>query len=301
MTAEGRYRISPLAGPEQLRDQLIEAERAGDPPQSLFIEHHGYRFRLDGPTSEKAQQGAEWSDFTETAYAALIDMAKQRYRFATFGERTADRHVLWRHDLDTSVHRALRLADIEHDRGVVATYLFALRLPYYNLLEPAVAASARRILALGHHAGLHFDASAYAEEDWTLERLETRLAEERDLLAGILGSPIDAVSFHDPTAGNLLRFDQPELAGMRNAYGRGLRDGYGYCSDSNGYWRFAPIAEVIVAGAHDRVQVLTHPEWWTSEAMPPRRRIERAILGRARAAMHGYDDHLARSGRRNIG
>lgn len=300
MSDERRYRVSPLAGPEELHDQLLAAERAGDAPQSLFIEHHGYRFRLDGPVTGKAQERAEWSDFTESAYGALIEMAKQRYRFASFGERSDDRHVLWRHDLDTSVHRALRLAAIENEKGVAATYLFALHMPYYNLLEPAMAASARRILALGHHAGLHFDASAYADENWTLDRLETRLAEERELLAAILGQSVDAVSFHDPTAGNLLRFDQAELGGMRNAYGRELREGYGYCSDSNGHWRFAPIAEVVAAGAHDRLQVLTHPEWWTPEAMPPRRRIERAILGRARAAMRGYDDHLARSGRRNI-
>jgi len=243
----------------------------------------------------------DWSDFTEDAYSRLVDLARDRYRFATFDDRREDRHVLWRHDLDTSVHRALRCAQIEDEKGVVATYFFCLRLPYYNLLEPAVQALACRIVALGHRVGLHFDASAYIEETWSLPRLEARLAEERDLLARLLNSRVDAVSFHDPTAGNVLRFDQAELAGMTNAYGRTLRHDYGYCSDSNGYWRFAPITDVIASGEHERLQVLTHPEWWTLEPMAPRQRIERAILGRARAAMHSYDEHLARSGRQKIG
>ena len=82
-----------------------------------------------------------------------------------------------------------------------------------------------------------------------------------------------------------------------------IRAGYGieykYCSDSNGYWRFQPMSAVIAEG-HPRLHLLTHPEWWTKERLPPSERVDRAILGRARRVRREYDAGLERAGRRNI-
>ena len=62
-----------------------------------------------------------------------------------------------------------------------------------------------------------------------------------------------------------------------------------YVSDSNGYWRFERLPEVLAAGAHERLHVLTHPEWWQEEAMSPRERILRCIAGRARRRGDRHD------------
>ena len=70
---------------------------------------------------------------------------------------------------------------------------------------------------------------------------------------------------------------------MLHAGARSVRDDYAYISDSNGYWRFDRLPEVIAAGAHERLHVLTHPEWWQEEAMSPRERILRCIAGRGAA------------------
>ena len=83
------------------------------------------------------------------------------YGFARYGERPSGRHVLWRHDVDVSMHRAARLAEIEAERGVVATYFVNPRSVFYNLLEPEIEVLLRRIRSLGHEIGLHFDAGAY--------------------------------------------------------------------------------------------------------------------------------------------
>ena len=90
------------------------------------------------------------------------------------------------------------------------------------------------------------------------------------------------------------------LAGMVNAYSKRLRTDYVYASDSNGYWRFKPIPDVIQE-RHNRLHILTHPEWWTPDPLPPRDRIERCVMGRAQANLQKYDTGLARFGRRNIG
>ena len=79
------------------------------------------------------------------------------YRFARYGERPSDRHVLWRHDVDVSMHRAARLAEIEAERGAVATYFVNPRSAFYNLLEPEIEVLLRRIRSLAHEIGLHFD------------------------------------------------------------------------------------------------------------------------------------------------
>ena len=76
---------------------------------------------------------------------------------------------------------------------------------------------------------------------------------------------------------------------------------YAYVSDSNGYWRFERLPEVLAAGAHERLHVLTHPEWWQEQPMSPRERILRCIEGRGRASEATYDALLSDNQRVNVG
>ena len=116
----------------------------------------------------------------------------------------------------------------------------------------------------------------------------------------ILDLPVEAVSWHNPDLCNLLDFDDDRIAGLHNVYARRLRAEYTYASDSNGYWRFRPMAQVIAEGSA-RLHLLTHPGWWTPEPLSPSDRIDRCIQGRARAVRGAYDTLLARGGRNNLG
>src|SRR3954463_4717708 len=102
-----------------------------------------------------------FADFTEAIYRSIVARARDVYSFEPFGTTSEAPHVLWRHDVDLSVHRAAKLADLEAEAGVHATYFFLLRSEFYNLLEGAVLDRARRIAALGHWIGLHFDPAFY--------------------------------------------------------------------------------------------------------------------------------------------
>jgi len=75
----------------------------------------------------------------------------------------------------------------------------------------------------------------------------------------------------------------------------------GYVSDSNGYYRFRSIEEVINSKSHERLQVLTHPGWWTDEVMSPADRIRRAVFGRADYTLEQYRRLLESSNRENRG
>jgi hypothetical protein len=246
-----------------------------------------------------ATHHAEFPDFTEAEYRALLQSARKAYRFVGFRETGPARTILWRHDCDASMHRSLRLAEIEAEEGVKATYFAFPRSLYYNLLSAEVSSCVRRILALGHDLGLHFDPTFYGERLKDAE-LAAAIAREGELVSAEFGLPPTAVSFH---LYGVLRSPMPEddtIAGMVNAYGKSLRASYGYVSDSNGVWLYRRLKTVLEEAKEERLQVLTHPEWWTPEVMPPRARLQRAIDGYAANMGRWYDDITAKHGRPNI-
>jgi hypothetical protein len=236
-----------------------------------------------------------FADFTEDGYrrALALACATPAYSFEPFGTDTDAPHVLWRHDVDVSVHRAARIAAIEADHGARSTFFFSLHSAFYNLLEREVAGAARAALAHGHWLGLHYDSAFHggvrADE---IER-------EAALLADVLEHPVGAISFHNPDLGDDLAFDDEFVGGLVNAYGRRLKERYAYVSDSNGHWRFDSLFDVL-AQRPPLLHVLTHPEWWQAEPMPPRARIVRSVDGRAERVLQNYDELLASAGRDNI-
>src|SRR5688572_28789613 len=141
------------------------------------------------------------STFSLDGYRALLTALKGRdYQFATFPESEAllesgRPFALMRHDIDFDLTAAARIAEIEAEEGVAASYFVLLRTDLYNLFSAESTAAVRRILDLGHQLGLHFDCAAYSAESTTQD-----LAEASDLEASILerwfGRKIDVISYH---------------------------------------------------------------------------------------------------------
>lgn len=241
-------------------------------------------------------------DFTEEHYRELLRLAKRSYRLASFtddlpDDKTEERRILWRHDVDFSPHRARRLAQIEAEEGVRATYFVLLHSEFYNALEREVVRIFSDIAALGHAIGLHFDAQFHGEGG----EFEVLLQMERRLLETTLAVPIDAFSWHNPSQGNWIESaDAASIGGMVNAYSSAIRSRFSYVSDSHGVWRFRRLHDVLAGASEPHLHVLTHPEWWMPDAMPPRARITRAIKGRAARNERLYDEALAATGRPNV-
>ena len=235
------------------------------------------------------------SDFTEDAYRRALSSAKTSYSFEPFGTNSTERHVLWRHDVDASVHRAARLAGIEAEEGLRATYFLSFHSSFYNLLERPVLEAARALPASGHWLGLHFDSTFPGHGD-----IADRITREAAQLADLLETPVIAFSFHNPGLVNDdLACDDDTLVGLVNAYGRNIRERYRYVSDSNGYWRHERLFDVLEE-APTCLHVLTHPEWWQDDPHPPRDRIVRCVDGRADATLREYDALLEAAGRENL-
>src|SRR5579884_2125901 len=109
--------------------------------------------------------------FTYAGYRELLrDYAAAGYRFGAFAEAPARFEadappvVLMRHDIDFDLSAARRMAELEAEEGVRATYFFLLRTEHYNLLSRDGSSEVLRILELGHHLGLHFDCAACAAD-----------------------------------------------------------------------------------------------------------------------------------------
>lgn len=241
----------------------------------------------------------DFLDFTEARYRELLLEATIRYEFMDFSDLAGnDRECIWRHDVDMSPHRAVRLAEIEQSVGVRAHYFIMLGSRFYNPFESGVLAVLKRLSVMGHGVGLHFD-SASVPLSRNSGCIEEMLSNQANILSSILEIPINSFTLHNPTVGRVKNINAVRYGGLVNASAPELVSSFTYCSDSNGIWRHRSLIEVVQDPSVRRLYALTHPEWWVPSPMRPRERIQRCIDGRAACVGREYDEDLARFGRPN--
>ena len=238
------------------------------------------------------------SDFTIEAYRKLLvlllkNYTPARYRDIPFGEK----FVLWRHDIDLSVNRALRMAKIEASMGVRATYFLNPHSIFYNIHEKDQREKLKEILDLGHDLGLHFDVDFHGIESEA--EVDEFVELEASTFLQLCGANPVSMSFHNPSDQNLL-WRSDSYGGLVNAYSERLVNEVPYVSDSNGHWRFRRLYDVLERAEDPCLQVLTHPGWWQEDAMPARARIRRAAEGRAAWTIKSNDQTLESFGRTSI-
>jgi len=241
-----------------------------------------------------------FKDFTHKHYDELVKLARETSSFVTYTdnlpERT-DNFVLWRHDIDFSVHEALNLARIEHSNNVKSTYFILFSSEFYNVFEKRILDLLFEIKELGHEFGLHFDPLLYqiSNEGQLIERLNY----EKYILENLLDVKISAFSFHNPTP-EILVYNKWKYDGLINTYASFFQNQCQYCSDSNGYWRHTRLYDFLIENAEKPKQVLTHPAWWTEREMSPKERIWRCLDQRAQKTKEYYIKSLKEYGRQHI-
>lgn len=193
--------------------------------------------------------------FSLDGYRAILARARALdYRIVAFREFSppAEQAVLLlRHDLDGPLAGARAMAELEAEAGVRATYFVQTAGDFYNLLSRASRAFLRRLVALGHEIGLHYEAQRYRDEAGAVGR-DLRLLED------LSGQPVRSASQHIPV-------DDDPIAMERHveneAYAaRFTRDPMTYISDSLMAWREATPHDLLDRGAS--FQLLVHPETW---------------------------------------
>ena len=239
-----------------------------------------------------------FADFTTTHYRFIIQQAKKNYRFSSYGNfEKGSKFVLCRHDVDISPQRALDLAIIENEEGVSSTYFWHMHSEYYNLFEKEIFDIIKKITNLGHGFGIHFDSHFYDIK--TQQQIEEYLSMEKNILENMFGVKIEVFSFHN-TNPFVMGCKNWEYAGLINTYASYFQDQVTYCSDSNGYWRFKRMADIVEQAEADCLQLLTHPEWWQNEIMSPWQKIQRSVNSRGEKIKTNYCKYLKAAGMKNI-
>jgi hypothetical protein len=170
-------------------------------------------------------------------YGELLDAAEAGgYRWAGFDHEPRPGDVFLRHDVDMSLEAALRMAELEAERGVTATYFLMTRSQFYNLESRDGPPALARLRELGHRVGLH--------------------AVQPDAVPDGRFDPV--VAWHTPDPDTM----SDPVDGAVNVYAPPWFDRGRYRSDSNQRWRSGCPHDELAAGAFDWLQLLVHPEIW---------------------------------------
>lgn len=183
---------------------------------------------------------------------------------------TTDTPVLFlRHDIKLSLSKALRMAEIEHESGLPATYMVRGDSPLYALIGRQARIHLMELVQMGHEVGLHFDLAHETRRCTSYLRLaESEIHTACERIEQIICRPVRSVSFQRAMP---LLFDGPLLINGRiNADASELR---GWCiSDSGGDWPDAHPLAHPPRPSGSVLQVILHPIWWDDEhALAPQR------------------------------
>lgn len=193
--------------------------------------------------------------FRVGAWAATLRRALDRgYRFVGFAEALSldpaddGRYLLLRHDVEVSPDLAGRVAELEAELGVSSAWFFMISGGFYDLL--AHRAVVRRVRALGHTLGFHYDAC----DD---------IAEGLDILSVVAGQRVAQIAQHNPSLVPRPPLERPDVVDAYDARLTGPQR-FVYVSDSGMRWRGKPLDALVEEGT-PRIYALCHPESWLTE------------------------------------
>jgi hypothetical protein len=201
------------------------------------------------------------------ALTLQFEIRPLRDRFCHTNARPA---LFMRHDVDVSLKRAVRLAEIEARLGVRATYMVIPNSPLYRITDDPGRSALGRLCDLGHEVALHFDIPEQdRSKDVGIDDIADQINLAGDAIEQITGVPVRSVSFHRPPP-DFLRGPET-ICHKVNAYSEALMANY--VSDSKGRWSSGwPERLNQSAGAIN--QVLIHPIWWGDVHVPPEQRLQ---------------------------
>ena len=219
-----------------------------------------------------ANEPGSWDADFSYAYLARL-YARLRETFTPTLLSAADipgsGRVFVRHDVDLSLERAVALARLERDWGVVSTYHVMLSSPFYDVHAPASRVALAELQSLGHEVGLHYDVAARKMKTALPAEREADIARCCDELEGLLGRRVPSLSFHVPVE-SLIRGPY-RIAGRVSGYADELLRWY--LSDSRARWREGEPIQSLAAPRAEDLQILIHPIWWGPEHLHPSIRL----------------------------
>ena len=203
-------------------------------------------------------------NFTYDHYTDILQELKKSHKFTSFKNATSN-DIILRHDIDTSLHAALKMAKIEKELGISSTFFILLSSEFYNPISVDGSKIIREILALGHKLGLHYNDIFIFENN--VDATET-ITTEINLLEQHFNTKIEAVASHERVLAaskhnKKLSIKLPD--GIVDAYSEEFFKKRKYLSDSAQFWREGCLCQHL--NKYDELQVLVHTMWWSHDGL----------------------------------
>lgn len=205
-------------------------------------------------------------EFTYTAYKNLLELLKkEKYMITNYHDydlcpENSD-IVILRHDIDYSLEKALEMAELESDMGAQSTYFVLMTGEFYNPAAGRSIEILKRIHAMGHEIGLHFDEACYKEQG--INEILAIAEKERKILESLIEEPISSVSMHRPS--KMVLENDIQFENMVNSYSNVFFKEFKYVSDSRMHWR-EDVEKIIKSHNYHRLHILIHAFWYAELA-----------------------------------
>ena len=228
-------------------------------------------------------------EFTYLAYEKLIKQLKDKdYKFCNYNNYIDENKVvILRHDIDTSLNKALEIAKLENVLGVSAYYFVLLSTDFYNINSEKSLKILKEIRKLGGRIGLHFDEKKYnlkSKEDYI-----KYVNYELDILSRVLEEKIDVVSMHRPSK-DFLEMDL-EIPNVINSYQKKFFNDFKYVSDSRMSWR-ENVEEIIDSKKYSQLHILTHPFWYSEKIESMEEKLEQFLKLAIKERYESLEDNI---------
>ena len=218
----------------------------------------------------------EAGGFSFFEYARIIEAYRPIIRdFATLNDDGFNdpEFCLIRHDIEFSLPKAVRLAEIDSELGIQSTFFVQVKNGAYNPIALPNSKIVRKIRELSHFVGLHFYITGIEEND--LGEVVRQLQFQTMVLEEVLGQTVSRFSYHRPPPW-VLKLNLRSEMDLLNAYdpkffemteGNNSAKSIKYMSDSQHAWKYGhPLA---FRDKYKKFQILMHPDEWSEAGSTP--------------------------------
>ena len=212
--------------------------------------------------------------FSYGEYKDIISLIQKHLPIVGFDEvinNNLEEYCVIRHDVEYSIDRAYKLAQIENELDIKSTYCIQVRNNIYNAISDKNIELVKQIKTLGHEIALHQDPPAGFGD----YRLKSYLLQDMRVLSMYYDLPIKIFSYHKPKQEYLQKYftveDKINTNGNKFFHyfkGDGLVKpeelNVTYLADSNHKWKWGDPKDLDFTKVK-KLQMNMHPYSWSKE------------------------------------
>jgi len=211
--------------------------------------------------------------FSYLEYSSIIHRIQEHIPIMRFEDvdSMTNSYCVIRHDVEFSVERALDLARVESELGILSTYVFQVSNNNYNPFSYKNKTQILKIAELGHNIGVHVHLGNYNPQ---IECIEDYIKMQTNHLSNALNYTIDRFSIHRPFKEHLQTvINVPGLINMSDEMYFTYTSNFNpyelpvlYLADSNHEWKYGHPLNIDFSKIK-KMQLNCHPFSWTKKGL----------------------------------